>query len=161
MEKAIVFLVLAINKSGHNPKPVIIHSILVGLRLAKLGYSAHITQAGILHDVVEDSDTKIESVQRKFGKRVADIVAACTHNRLIRNRTARHRDAVQRAAKAGREALIVTAADFIENEPYYKLAGNKTERWYLREKILYFINLAEPHLKNEPIWDQLKVLGKS
>ncbi len=153
IEKAIIFLVQAINDSGNNPKPVILHSILVGLSLAKLGYPTHIIQVGILHDVIEDSDTDIKAIKEKFGDKVSKIVSACTYDNSIQDKTERYKDAIRRAAATGKEALIVMAADLIENEPYYNQSDFSQYPW---DKMRYFIKFAEPILKNEPIWKELE-----
>lgn len=153
IEKAIVFLVQAITTSGNNPKPVILHSILVGLSLAKLDYPIHVIQAGFLHDVVEDSETSIESVKEKFGDRVAAIVSACTYNHSIQNKVEQYRDAMSRVAETGKDALVVMAADLIQNEPYYNQEDFTQYPW---DKIKYFIEFAEPPLIAEPIWQGLE-----
>ena len=153
IEKAIVFLAQAINNSGNNPKPVILHSILVGLSLAKLGYPIHVIQAGILHDVIEDSNTDIKSIKEKFGDRVATIVAACTYDDSIQDITEQYKDAMRRAAGVGKEALIVMAADLIQNEPYYNQNDFSQYPW---DKMKYFIGFAESILKNEPVWKGLE-----
>ena len=153
IERAIVFLVQAITISGNNPKPVILHSILVGLSLAKLNYPIHIVQAGFLHDVIEDSKTNIESIKEKFGDKVAAIVSACTYNHSIQNKTDQYKDAMRRAANVGKDALIVMAADLIQNEPYYNQEDFMQYPW---DKIKYFIKFAEPVLKTEPIWKELE-----
>jgi len=153
IERAIVFLVQVITISGNNPKPVILHSILVGLNLAKLNYPIHIIQAGVLHDVIEDSKTNIESIKEKFGDKVAAIVSACTHNHSIQNKIDQYKDAMWRAANVGKDALIVMAADLIQNEPYY---NQKDFMQYPWDKIKYFIKFAESTLKNEPIWNELE-----
>jgi len=153
IERAIVFLVQAITTSGNNPKPVILHSILVGLSLAKLDYRIHVIQAGFLHDTIEDSKTNIESVKEKFGDKVAAIVSACTYDHSIQNKTDQYKDAMRRAAETGKDALIVMAADLIQNEPYYN-QGDFTQ--YPWDKIKYFIKFAESILKNEPIWEELE-----
>ena len=155
IEKAIVFLVHAINTSGNNPKPVILHSILVGLSLAKLDYSIHVIQAGFLHDTIEDSSTGIESIKEQFGDKVASIVAACTYDRSIQDKTEQYRDAMRRAAGAGKEALIVMAADLIQNEPYYNQEDFTQYPW---DKIIYFIGFAELILKDESIWEDLELI---
>ena len=155
IEKAIAFLVHVINTSGNNPKPVILHSILVGLSLAKLDYPVHIIQAGFLHDTIEDSSTSIESVKEQFGGKVATIVAGCTYDRSIQNKAEQYKDAMQRATEAGKETLIVMAADLIQNEPYYN-QGDFTQ--YPWDKITYFIGLAESYLKDEPIWKNLELI---
>ena len=157
VEKAIIFLVYAINTSGNNPKPVILHSILVGLNLTKLNYPIHIIQAGFLHDTIEDSSTDIRSIKEQFGDKVAHVVAACTYDPSIQNKTEQYRDAMQRAAKAGKEALIVMSADLIQNEPYYNQEDFTQYPW---DKITFFIDFAETVLKDEPIWKDLGLIKR-
>lgn len=153
IEKAIVFLVYAINTSGNNPKPVILHSILVGLSLARLNYPTHVIQAGFLHDTIEDSKTNIDNIKEQFGDRVASIVAACTYDCSIQNKTERYKNAMQQAKEVGKEALIVMAADLIQNEPYYDQEDYTQYPW---DKITYFIDFAELYLKDELIWKNLE-----
>lgn len=153
IERAIIFLVQTIVTSGNNPKPVILHSILVGLSLAKLNYPIYIIQAGFLHDVIEDSKVSIESVKEKFGDKVAAIVSACTYNHSIRNKVEQYRDAMNRAAEIGKDALVVMAADLIQNEPYYNQEDFAQYPW---DKIKYFIEFTESTLTTEPIWEGLK-----
>lgn len=153
IEKAIVFLVQAIATSGNNPKPVILHSILVGLSLAKLDYPIHIIQAGFLHDVIEDSEASIESIKEKFDDEVAAIVSACTYDHSIQNKVEQYKDAMGRAAETGKDALVVMAADLIQNEPYYNQEDFTQYPW---DKIKYFIEFAEPTLIAEPIWEGLE-----
>ncbi len=157
IEKAIVFMVQAINISGNNPKPVILHSILVGLSLTKLNYPIYVIQAGFLHDTIEDSKTSIKNIKEQFGDRVAAIVAACTYDRSIQDKIEQYKDAMRRAAEAGEDALIVMAADLIQNEPYYD-QGNFTQ--YPWDKMLYFIDFAKPILENEPIWKDLEIIKR-
>ncbi len=154
IEKAIVFLTQVISASGNNPKPVILHSILVGLSLTKLNYPIHVVQAGFLHDTIEDSDTRIESIKEQFGDKVAAIVAACTYG-SIQNKTEQYKDAMRRVAGAGKDALIVMAADLIQNEPYYNQEDFTQYPW---DKITYFINFAESVLKDELIWKDLEII---
>lgn len=153
IEKAIVFLVQTITTSGNNPKPVILHSILVGLGLIKLNYPIHVIQAGFLHDTIEDSKTGIESIRKGFGNKVAAIVSACTYDYSIQNKVEQYKDAMRRAADTGKDALVVMAADLIQNEPYYNQKDFKQYPW---DKIQYFIKFTEPILKNEPIWEGLE-----
>lgn len=155
IEKAIVFLVQAISTSGNNPKPVILHSIFVGLSLAKLDYPIHIIQAGFLHDTIEDSSISIESIKEQFGNKVATIVASCTYDSSIENKKEQYKDAIKRSIETGKEALIVMAADLIQNEPYYNQEDFTQYPW---DKIIYFIDTVEMILKDEPIWEGLKLI---
>ncbi|HBW48165.1 TPA: hypothetical protein DEF17_09625, partial [bacterium] len=152
---AIVFLVQAITSSGNNPKPVILHSILVGLSLAKLNYPLYIIQAGFLHDTVEDSDTNIDTVKEQFGEQIAALVSACTYDHSIKNKAEQYQSAMSRASKSGKDALVVMAADLIQNEPYYNQEDFTQYPW---DKIAYFIEFTEPILKDEPIWTGLKTV---
>ena len=59
VEKAISFLVYAFTTTGHNPKPVILHSIRTGLYLYHQNHAQDVVVAAILHDLIEDTDVKI------------------------------------------------------------------------------------------------------
>lgn len=67
---------------GHYRKgttiPYISHLMNVMKILCENGCEEEIIVAGILHDVVEDTPTTIETVERKFGKRVAAVVAGAS-----------------------------------------------------------------------------------
>ena len=74
IEEAIKFLVHSIETSGHNPKPVILHSIRVANLLAFLGYDTDIVIAGLLHDLQEDANINTEDIAEQFGETVARLV---------------------------------------------------------------------------------------
>lgn len=140
IEGAIVFLVQVISSSGNNPKPVILHSILVGLSLAKLNYPLHIIQAGFLHDVIEDSAVGIENMKENFGDEVAVIVSACTYNRSIQDKVKQYKDAMKRAATIGKDALVLMAAYLIQNEPYYSQEDFTQYPWDKIKQKIYAAN---------------------
>ena len=62
-------------KSG---EPYIIHPLWVGIILADLEMDKETIAAGILHDVVEDTDMTIEDISREFGDEVALLVDGVT-----------------------------------------------------------------------------------
>ncbi len=74
MDAAIAALAGAIQTSGRNEKPVIMHSIRVGIELFDRGYPREVVLAGILHDVLEDSGFSEASLRREFGDEVAELV---------------------------------------------------------------------------------------
>lgn len=154
IEEAIKFLVFAIHESGKNPKPVILHSIRVGLHLYNLGYDKLIVIAAILHDVIEDTDVKIQEVEAKFGKKIAKLVEANSFNENIEDKTERYKENFARCRKTGKDALIVRAADFFDNVDYYHLASTKLAKWLL-EKLKYFIDNSKNELKDEVLYDEL------
>ena len=155
IEEAIKFLVFAIHETGHNPKPVILHSIRVGLHLYKPNYDKDIVTAAILHDVIEDTDTKIEEVKSKFGDKVAKLVEANSFDESIEDKTERYKENFERCRKAGKDALIIKAADFFDNADYYNLAStNELAKWLL-EKLKYFIDNSKEELKDEALYKEL------
>ncbi|MBI2473335.1 bifunctional (p)ppGpp synthetase/guanosine-3',5'-bis(diphosphate) 3'-pyrophosphohydrolase [Candidatus Uhrbacteria bacterium] len=61
--------------TGH---PVITHPVAVAYRLAQMGLHLNVVIAGILHDVIEDSEMTNESLQEQFGTDVASLVESVT-----------------------------------------------------------------------------------
>jgi (p)ppGpp synthase/HD superfamily hydrolase len=132
IEEAIKFLVFAFQKSRHNPKPVVLHSIRVGLHLYNLGCAKDIVIAAILHDVLEDTDVKIEEVKLKFGENVAKLVEANSFDESIQDKNERYKENFERCRKAGKDALIIKAADILDNADYFHLASTKAlAKWLL------------------------------
>ena len=160
IEETIKFMVFAIHESGRNPKPVILHSIRVGLHLYNLDYNKDIVIAAILHDVIEDTATKIDEVESKFGNKIAKLVEANSFDETIQDKTERYKDTFERCRKAGKDALIVKAADFFYNADYYHLASTKELTKWLLEKLKYFIDNSKNELKDEALYDELVVKYK-
>lgn len=61
--------------TGH---PVISHPVTVAYRLAEMGLHMHVVVAGLLHDIVEDSEITTEDVQEQFGEDIASLVESVT-----------------------------------------------------------------------------------
>ena len=64
-----------LRKSG---EPYIVHPLNVALILANLRVGPNTLIAGILHDVVEDTDMTLEALKEKFGSDVATLVDGVT-----------------------------------------------------------------------------------
>ncbi len=64
-----------LRKSG---EPYIIHPLCVGIILADLEMDKETIAAGILHDVVEDTDATVDDIRREFGDDVALLVDGVT-----------------------------------------------------------------------------------
>ena len=65
-------------RKGSPGTPYINHPARVALRLAQLGHRPEIIAAGFLHDVLEDTDTRRETIIETAGEEVARLVCACT-----------------------------------------------------------------------------------
>ena len=156
VEKAIVFLVHAFSSTGHNPKPVILHSIRTGLYLYQQNYAQDVVVAAILHDLIEDTDVKIEEIEKEFGLTVAQLVAANSFNTAITQRNERDLDMLHRCKEGGKWALLIKAADILDNSAYFQLrADEELSRWLL-QKMGYFLELSSKELAQEQVWHSLK-----
>lgn len=136
IERALFFLSNALQDSGHNTKPVLLHSIQVAEMLWERGFPQDVVIAAVLHDVVEDTDITIDDVEQSFGHQVAVYVDALTVSDT--------QDIIQsfaRTAELGSEALSIRAADLIQNSYYYHLASTDMQK-RLRDKFVYFMELS-------------------
>lgn len=102
-------------RNGSGGLPYIEHPLTVAELLAGQGCSETVLAAGLLHDVVEESDVGVEEIRLRFGDGVADLVAALTDAEEIESYE-RRKD-VHRAdvAAAGKDALTIYAADKLAN----------------------------------------------
>ena len=58
-------------RNGSGGMPYIEHPLAVAELLAGHGFAETVLAAGLLHDVVEESDVEVEEIRRRFGDRVA------------------------------------------------------------------------------------------
>ncbi|MEK9156372.1 MAG: HD domain-containing protein [Patescibacteria group bacterium] len=155
IEKSITFLVEEYNKSGYNPKPVVFHSLNLAFYLLRLGYDKEITIAAILHDLIEDSAVNIESIENKFGRWIADLVGAVSHDSNIKDRKEKYVEMFSRTVLHSKEAVILKCADTYQNSFYIKLVKDEDLRKSLIEKMKYFLDLSEPIIGKETVWYDL------
>lgn len=156
IEKAITFLVKEYSRSGYNKKPVILHSLNVAFYLMDIGYGPSITQVAVLHDLIEDSKTKISDIYLKFGKEIGDLVKSLTFEPGIKDKEKQYKELFGRVKKAGRKSLIVKCADMHINSLYLNLVRNEAKEKFLLEKLKYFLELSKPKIGKEPVWRELK-----
>ena len=155
IERAIQYLVHSFESSGNNTKPVILHSTRVGMNLYNRNYGKRIIISGLLHDILEDTDVTSDEIRSKFGKDVANIVEANSFDESIDDYLERHYDIYKRCFGLGKSAVVVKAADILDNSDYYGLAGSKDLQKNQIEKMRYFIDKSEPYIGEEDIYQEL------
>ncbi len=156
MDEAIMVLSRAFSESGHNEKPVILHSIRVGMTLFDLGYPKHIVLAGLLHDILEDTDFSAEDLRRRFGADVASIVSAVTFDPTISSKREQTEELFLRCRHQGFEALVVKCADILDNIDYFiPTPGYEDLASILLDKYLLFLNVGATTLAREPVYAML------
>jgi (p)ppGpp synthase/HD superfamily hydrolase len=87
------------------------HPAAVGGLLQAEGFDDEVVAAGLLHDVVEDTDTDPSEIVERFGPEVGELVSTLTEDASIEpyeERKAEHR---ARVAANGSDAAAIYAAD--------------------------------------------------
>jgi (p)ppGpp synthase/HD superfamily hydrolase len=100
--------------------PYVEHLLGVALILDRLGFDDDVVVAGLLHDVVEDTDATIEEVEASFGPAVAALVEHCSEQKTDaegrkRPWIDRKRDHLDAFAAAPILARAVLLADKLHN----------------------------------------------
>jgi GTP pyrophosphokinase len=86
-------------------EPYIIHPIHVATNLARLNMDSHAMAAGLLHDVLEDTDYTAEELEADFGKSVRELVEGVSNLRHLRfNRETQYIENL-------RKMFVATASD--------------------------------------------------
>lgn len=91
--------------------PFVLHPLEVAALLNGRDFSDEVVTAGVLHDVVENTSVTVDDVERRFGVRVAALVAAVSENPAIEDYVARKAALRAQVAAAGAGACAVYAAD--------------------------------------------------
>ncbi len=93
--------------------PFIVHPIEVGRLLHGDGQPEHVVAAGLLHDVLEKTETRALELELEFGTHIAQLVAAVSDDPSIVAYEERKRDLRDRVERSGSETLAIYAADKI------------------------------------------------
>lgn len=100
--------------------PYIQHPIAVAWMLDRLGFDEDVVIAGLLHDVVEDTEATLDDVRGRFGARVAELVGLCSEVKLDREGRKRpwadrKREHLESLRSAPIEAKAIVLADKLHN----------------------------------------------
>lgn len=111
--------------------PVSAHGIRIGEILQDLQLGEHIVVAGILHDIVEDTDVTVKEIEENFGATVAGLIDAVT-KRNISNPKKADRDVLERSEAYGPDAVLIRLADNADNLKTLSALKPERQRTYLR-----------------------------
>jgi (p)ppGpp synthase/HD superfamily hydrolase len=116
----------------------ITHPFAVAGLVASITTDDDMIVAAILHDVVEDSPIKIETIYGIFNKRIGDMVADLTDvsKKSDGNRTVRKRIDREHTARASKEAKTIKLADLIDNTKTIVPFDPNFAKIYMKEKQL-------------------------
>ena len=148
IEKAIIMLVNCVSENCRNPKPLILHSVRVGMKLLELNQPKEVVIAGFLHDLVEDTNCKITQIKKEFSPKVTDLVLALTQEK-IKEYKERWHVLLSKIKKTGKGAMIIKVLDNNDNLIHYFPSFKKKE---VIEKTLwkyhFTIKSLKPYLAN-------------
>lgn len=149
VENAMEYLIATFNESGDNPKPVILHSIRVAMSLYDEGYDTDVVMGAILHDLLEDTAIEKDDLIDRFNDHIASLVTAVSFDTTITDYEDRYKELFDRCRDFGENALLIKAADILDNSTYYESTNHLN-------KMKYFIHIAEPVLRGHPIFNDLR-----
>lgn len=133
-----------VRKDGKTP--YISHVVRVALTISQV-FNCHdpiVLCAALLHDTIEDTTTDYEDLSERFGREVADVVAALTKNMALPEEE-REQEYDRGLARADWRARLVKLADTydnfcdIESMPFEKQETKKEEA---HERCVRAIKLA-------------------
>jgi (p)ppGpp synthase/HD superfamily hydrolase len=97
--------------SDSGERPFVTHPVEVACLLHEAGFSDEVVAAGVLHDVIENTDADRAELDRRFGAHVAALVSAVSDDPSIEGYSERKAALRDQVAEAGPEAAAVFAAD--------------------------------------------------
>lgn len=104
---------------GQNRKgtsiPYLVHPMGAVEILVRLGCSEPLIVAGALHDVVEDTDISLETIEERFGKDVADLVYTVTEPNRDDSWEDRKQHTIDYLKSAPKESVFLKFADYLDN----------------------------------------------
>lgn len=154
-EKAIHLLCRYMPQADELIKPTLFHSIRVGVYLYDHNYDENIVLAGVLHDSIEDTDIDEHLLQSEFNEEIANIVKANSKDKSISDSDKRIEELIKRCISSGQNALIVKAADVLDNYKYYAKTNSKDGLKYCANNAKTIFQYI-PNNFDDNIFDELK-----
>ena len=151
--------------------PYIAHPVHVSIILMRHGFAEDLAIAGLLHDVVEDTDTSLALIAAEFGDQVARLVEAVSETKSVDGAELpweqRKEEKLAHLRTAGPDVAALKAADAIHNlrsiiadlENVGQLLWARFKRgpeptlWYYEEILI----AVRDWLGNHPIVEELAV----
>ena len=158
LDKAIIYAANA--HSGAFRKstktPYIVHPIEAAVIAARLTVDEEVIAAAVLHDVVEDTDTTKETLEKEFGKRIAALVCADSEDKREDRPAAetweiRKKETLDAIPSASRDEQIIILSDKLANlrsiyDDYTRIGDELFNRFNVKDKnkhAWYYCGVAE------------------
>jgi GTP pyrophosphokinase len=144
-------------KLRESGEPYVQHPLSVALLLAETGMGSETVAAGLLHDVIEESDVDLETLAREFGARVAELVDGVTKLQQIEEeqserltdhtdlRNAQESESLRKmfiAMARDIRVVVIKLADRLHNMRTLDALDPRRRRTFARETLDIFAPLA-------------------
>jgi (p)ppGpp synthase/HD superfamily hydrolase len=140
--------------------PFVTHPVEVACLLYEAGYSDEVVAAGVLHDVLEDTDAELGDLEERFGSSVARLVAAVSDDPSIEDDAERKAALREQVAHAGERAAAVFAADKVSKARELRLsAGHRRFQRKDETRIEHYnasLEMLDELMPGHPLVDRLR-----
>lgn len=123
-------------RKGHAGEPYINHLVEVSDLIANSSETVDVNLiiAGLLHDLIEDTDVTAQEIEKRFGKDVAGLVLEATDDKSL-PKEARKALQVETAPHKSQRAQVLKLADKISN--VRSLISSPPAEWSRERKLQY------------------------
>lgn len=121
----------------------------------RAGCPPDVVAASLLHDVVEDTDMGVATIEREVSPRVAELVAILTENDEIPDYEQRKAEHRERVADAGRDASVIFVADKLSNARRMRTGGKEPDAKKLAHYVATLDLMRRRH-PSLPLLDELE-----
>ncbi len=135
--------------TGHtrySGEPYLNHLVSVATQLAEMGIGTRTVAAGLLHDVIEDTDTSLETVREKFGEEIAFLVEGVTKLGSVRYYGSdRHNESLRKlfvATSQDIRVLIIKLVDRLHNMQTFEHVPKEKQLRIARETLEIYVPVA-------------------
>lgn len=111
VERAYELACRAYGADGGDVSAAVEHPLQVASILHDAGLDAEVVAAGVLHDILEDTEHPAADLERVCGPRVTELVQTMTEDESIESYRERKADHRARLARSDRAAAAIFAAD--------------------------------------------------
>ena len=132
--------------------PYYIHPLTVRNILERKGFSIEYQIAGLFHDLIEDTDTTYEDIQKISNTRIADVV------KLVSKEKGYEMAEYIKRIKENDMARMVKLADRYHNLLETHLASEKFQERYIKDTETWYLDLAKDTVFEEDIKSELAKL---
>jgi (p)ppGpp synthase/HD superfamily hydrolase len=141
--------------------PLVTHPVEVACLLNEAGNPDEVVAAGVLHDLLEDTDVEARELEERFGRDVAQLVMDVSEDPSIEDDADRKAALRRQVAEADERAAVVFAADKISKVRELRARASGQDRLDPgdRDKIEHYrasLEMLSRKIPEHPFVDQLR-----